>query len=154
MLAQPSAEVPSPAALIGGSWYEPKFDGYRCLVFVDDTAALVQSRRGHDITAAFPDVAAAAVAQLPPGTVVDGELVVWAGSGLDFSALQRRLVGGRTVGKLARQQPASVMLFDVLAVAGRDVRRHPLRDRRRLLEAVGVNMAPPLQLVPHTTDVD
>lgn len=154
MLARSSAEVPAPAALSGGSWYEPKFDGYRCLLFVVGGAALVQSRRGHDITAAFPDVAAAAVAQLPPGSVVDGELVVWAGSGFDFGALQRRLTGGRSVGELVRQQPASVMLFDVLAVAGRDVRRHPLWERRRLLEAIAVDTAPPLQLVPYTTDVD
>ncbi len=108
----------------------------------------------HDITAAFPDVAAAAAAQLPPGTVVDGELVVWSGGGFDFAALQRRLARSHTVGKLARQQPASVMLFDVLTVAGRDVRRRPLRERRRLLEAVAADTAPPLQLVPYTTDVD
>ena len=73
MLAAPTVTLPEGAALRGGCWYEPKFDGYRALVFVGDKGARVQSRRGHDITTAFRDVAEAAAEQLPTGAVIDGE---------------------------------------------------------------------------------
>ncbi len=105
------------------------------LVVVDDDGARLYSRRGTDLSARFPEVTAAVVAQVAPGTVLDGELVVWAGGRLDFAALQqRRARGVRAAADLGRQQPASLALFDVLAVAGTDVRGGPLDSRRVLLE--------------------
>jgi ATP-dependent DNA ligase len=158
MLATPAATLPGPAALTGGSWYEPKFDGYRALVFVDDIegrrAARVQSRRGADLSDAFPDVVAAAAAQLPGGTVVDGELVIWTHGRPDFPALQRRLAQRRNAGALAEAEPANLLVFDVLAVTGLDQRARPFRVRRRLLERLAQAMSPPLQMVPGTREVE
>src|SRR4051794_25307335 len=94
MLARAVEELPLVGALRGGCLYEPKWDGYRALVRVDADGARVRSRRGVDLTTAFGDVAAAAARQLSPGTVLDGELVVWDGDSgrLDFTALQRRVI--------------------------------------------------------------
>jgi ATP-dependent DNA ligase len=97
MLASPVSALPEGRALPGGCWYEPKFDGYRALVIVDGGldggvdggvdrgVARVQSRRGADLSSAFPEIAAAAAAsaQLPAGTVLDGELLIWAGNSRD-----------------------------------------------------------------------
>jgi hypothetical protein len=89
MLARPATVIPA-----GSYAVEPKFDRYRGILFVDADGCLVQSRAGHDITRSFPDIGQAAREQLPPGTVVAGELVVWAAQQgcLDFAALQRRII--------------------------------------------------------------
>lgn len=155
MLAAAVDQLPTGRAMRGGCWYEVKLDGYRGLVFVAADQARVQSRGRHDITRAFPDVAAAAHAALPAGTVVDGELVVWSDGALDFSALQTRMA--RSQGRrrtLPLGPPANYMIFDVLAFAGRDVRTLPLRERRAVLEDALDGVGPPLQLVPYTRDVD
>jgi ATP-dependent DNA ligase len=156
MLAAPVTVLPGPGALRGGSWYEPKFDGYRALVFIDEMrgrrTARVQSRRGADLTDAFPDIAAAAAAQLDGGTVVDGELVIWTEGRPDFPSLQRRLARRRTAGALSGSEPAHLLMFDVLAIRGLDQRPRPLKTRRVLLERLST--APPLQLVPGTRDPD
>jgi ATP-dependent DNA ligase len=152
-LTKPSAAVPRPGALPGGCRYEPKWDGFRLVVVRDGRATRLWSRQGRDLTAAFPDVAGAAAAQLPPGTVVDGEVVVWHGDRLDFGLLQRRL--GTAPGRIAalvRAHPASYVAFDLLAVAGVDQRTRPLRERRSGLEAVAGSWRPPLQLSPVTDD--
>ena len=100
-----------------------------------------------------PDLAAAAAAQLEPGTVLDGEAVIWNGSRLDFDLLQRRLVNTpRKVAALAAKHPASLMAFDVLSHGGKDRRRQPLRERRELLEELAVSWMPSLQLSPTTGD--
>ena len=91
MLAKPVRQLPPADAMPGGCVYEPKYDGYRALLFVDDVGCRIQSRRGNDITASFPDIAAAADDLIPAGSVVDGELVVWEGGRLEFVELQRRL---------------------------------------------------------------
>jgi ATP-dependent DNA ligase len=99
--------------------YEPKWDGYRGLVFVTEVGARVQSRRGADLTQAFPDIAAAVRRQLPAGVVVDGELVVWGRAGLDFAALQQRMTATRVrAAELAVAAPATFLAFDLLAVGG------------------------------------
>jgi len=164
MLAAPVDRLPQPGVCRGGCAYEPKFDGYRALVFVQDADALgggggggvvVQSRRGADITSSFPDIADAAGEQLPVGTVVDGELVVLgAGGVLEFAALQRRLGGGRRSRRVASEQPAAFLAFDVLASGGRDLRSRPLVERRRELERLMERCSPPVQLVPQTTDAE
>jgi ATP-dependent DNA ligase len=96
---------------------------------------------------------AAAVAQLPPGTVVDGEVVVWNGARLDFGLLQKRMVTppGR-ISALAAASPASYVAFDLLALGGADLRGRRLRERRAELEALAARWAPPLQLSPVTAD--
>lgn len=153
MLASPTRIVPESGALRGGALYQPKFDGFRALVFVTEGGVRVQSRGGHDITASFPDIAGAVAAQVPPGVVLDGELVIWGDGRLDFEALQTRLGAKRKAPVLALERPASLMVFDVLMVAGTPVLRLPLTDRRVLLEEVLKGATPPVQLVPSTTDV-
>lgn len=157
MLAAPVDRLPGSHALPGGCAFEPKFDGYRALVHLDeDGRVLIQSRRGAVITDSFPDIAGAAAEQLPSGTVIDGELVVLGQSGvLEFEALQRRLgAGAQLARRLALAQPASFVAFDLLAHHGSDHRSKPFRSRRRLLERLMGDCRPPLQLTPQTTDVD
>jgi ATP-dependent DNA ligase len=152
MLARPAGALPQPAALPGGCQYEPKWDGYRALLFRRSDGCHVQSRNGKDLTAAFPDIAAAGVEQLSVGEVLDGELVVWSGSKLDFTALQRRVISPTRAASLAAQAPASFLAFDLLADAEFDLRADPLARRRSQLERVLAESRPPLQLTPYTTD--
>jgi ATP-dependent DNA ligase len=151
MLAAPSKVLPTGSALSGGCWYEPKFDGYRALVFVDKRGVWVQSRRGHDITESFVDIAEAAAEQFPSGTVVDGELLVWREGRPHFAGLQQRLASrGSGTGAL---EPANMIVFDVLQDLGSDVRKLPFRARRARLERLSGSMVPPLQVTPGTSEV-
>jgi ATP-dependent DNA ligase len=156
MLARAVEQLPRERALSGGCAYEPKFDGYRALLFVTSDGCVVQSRRGKDITAAFPDIAAAAVAQLPADMVIDGELVILGDRGvLDFTALQHRIAAPRQARALAATQPASFAAFDVLwCTAQGDLRKQPYAARRAVLEQLLSSSRPPLQLVPQTTSYD
>jgi ATP-dependent DNA ligase len=117
--------------------------------------ARLWSRQGKDLTAQFPDVAAAALDQLPDGCVVDGELVALDDAGrLSFDLLQRRLVTAPAKARrLVAEHPASFMAFDLLAVAGVDIRSQRWTTRRGRLEAL-TGWVPPLQLSPVTYDVD
>ncbi|RBY76427.1 ATP-dependent DNA ligase [Geodermatophilus sp. TF02-6] len=152
-LTRPTRDVPRADALPGGVLYEPKWDGYRLVVVRTGASTRVWSRQGRDLTARFPDVVAAAVAQVPAGTVVDGEVVVWSGSRLDFGQLQRRMVTApRRIGALVAAAPASYVAFDLLALGGADLRGRPLRARRAALEELAARWAPPLQLSPVTAD--
>jgi ATP-dependent DNA ligase len=152
-LAKPVRDLPRPDALPGGVLYEPKWDGYRLVVVRSGRTTRVWSKQGRDLSDRFPDVVAAAVAQVPAGTVVDGEVVVWNGSRLDFGLLQRRMVTapGR-IGALVATAPASYVAFDLLALGGADLRARKLRARRAELEALAAQWAPPMQLSPVTTD--
>ncbi len=153
-LARSVRELPAASAMPGGTRYEPKWDGFRTVVVHDDEVSL-WSRRAKNLTKSFPELAAAARAMIPPGCVVDGEAVVWIDGRLSFDALQRRLgTGAERARRLASAQPASFVGFDMLAVAGHDVRRLPFDDRRRLLEELAGEWAPPLNLSPVTADVD
>jgi ATP-dependent DNA ligase len=113
----------------------------------------VWSKQGRDLTDRFPDVVAAAVAQVPAGTVLDGEVVIWNGSRLDFGLLQQRMVtpAGR-IAALAAAHPASYVAFDLLAAGGTDLRAWTLTRRRAALTDLAARWAPPLQLSPATTD--
>ncbi len=152
-LAKPVRDLPAAGALPGGCRYEPKWDGYRLVVVRDRSGTRLWSKQGRDLTDRFPDVAAAALAQVPAGTVLDGEVVVWNGERLDFGLLQRRMV--TAPGRMAAQaaaHPASYVAFDLLASGGEDLRGRPMRTRRAGLEALAERWAPPLQLSPVTAD--
>jgi ATP-dependent DNA ligase len=152
-LAKPVREIPPPHALPGGCRYEPKWDGYRLVIVRGATSTRLWSKQGRDLTDRFPDVAAAALAQVPAGTVLDGEVVIWHGDRLDFGLLQRRMVtaAGR-IGAEVAAHPASYVAFDVLALGGADLRDRTLGRRRAELETLSASWKPPLQLSPSTTD--
>jgi ATP-dependent DNA ligase len=154
-LAKPVREIPPPSALPGGCRYEPKWDGYRLVIVRSASSTRLWSKQGRDLTDRFPDIAAAAVAQVPAGTVVDGEVVVWNGSRLDFGLLQQRMgTSPGRIGALVAAAPASYVAFDLLATGGTDLRRRTLRARRSALEELAARWAPPLQLSPLTADVE
>src|SRR3954452_652328 len=150
MLARAVDALPSVHALPGGVQSEQKWDGYRLVGFSTPRLHL-QSRRGADLTDAFPEVAAA-VAELGD-VVVDGELVIWGDGGLDFPALLQRMASkGDNARRLAAARPANFVVFDALAADGADLRGEPLRVRRRRLEDLLADAQPPLMLSPATTD--
>jgi ATP-dependent DNA ligase len=146
---------------VGSGWtFEPKFDGYRAVVFrttTTDGAAqvVVQSRQQRVLTAHFPDVAAA-VSTLDTDVVLDGELVVWGAGRLDFGALQDRVRSGPARARsLALELPAAYVVFDLLAVDHTDLRDEPYHRRRRALEELlGRRLPPGLVLTPTTADPD
>ena len=148
MLAKIADELP-PA---GDFLYEPKWDGFRAIVFRGDDV-FIQSRDLRPFDRYFPDLHAAFIAQLPEGCVIDGEIVIVTLEGLDFDALQMRLhPAASRVEKLARETPASFVAFDLLAVEGRDLRLQPQAGRRRELAALLARVKPPIHLTPATTD--
>ncbi|WP_309138348.1 ATP-dependent DNA ligase [Paenarthrobacter sp. CM16] len=125
----------------------------RAVLVVDAESVTLWSRQGKELTRVFPDLAAAAAAQIPPGCVIDGEAVIWNGDRLDFDALQRRMVTSRAAMlALVHELPASFAAFDVLAVAGQDIRSVPFTGRRSLLEELAREWTAPLNLSPTTTD--
>lgn len=135
--------------------FEQKVDGYRTVVFAQPEPYL-QSRRGAALGPAFPELARAAAA-LGIEAVLDAELVVWGSDGLDFSALQGRARRrGATAEHAARQQPAHLIVFDVLEMDGTILLNEPLKRRRAVLEDlfVGRRLSAPWALCPQTTDQD
>lgn len=154
-LSKPVRTIPPPHALVGGCRYEPKWDGYRLVVVRTATSTRLWSKQGRDLTDRFPDIAAAALAQIPAGTVVDGEVVIWSGDRLDFGLLQQRMVSspGRIAAQVAAH-PASYVAFDLLAAGGTDLRGERLTHRRTELERLAAGWAPPMQLSPSTADPD
>ncbi|QEU82864.1 ATP-dependent DNA ligase [Streptomyces subrutilus] len=137
-----------------GLAYEPKFDGHRLVVLRSADGVVLQARSGRTVTAAFPDLAAAA-RLLPAGTVLDGEVVVWHEGRTDFALVQRRAAATPArAAVLAQTLPASYAAFDVLELAGLDVRGRPYERRRALLVDLLLPLGPPLQPVPMTTDPD
>ncbi|PNH82949.1 ATP-dependent DNA ligase [Arthrobacter sp. AFG20] len=155
VLAKAVKGVPPPAALPGQMLFEPKFDGYRVLIFRDRDRVGIWSRQGKELTRYFPDLAEAAASMVLPGCVVDGEAVVWSEGRLNFEALQRRLSAGRErLQSMAAESPVHFVCFDILGVAGHDARDLTLADRRTLLEELATVWAPPLSLSPQTTERD
>ena len=104
-LARTEEAIPGESTMAGGAVYELKWDGYRVAAVRDDAGARLWSRQGKDLTDRFPDLAAALVDQIQPGTVLDGEAVVWHGSRLDFDLLQRRLVNTPREWRRLRPRP-------------------------------------------------
>ena len=152
MLAKPAATLPAGSALPGGTVYEPKWDGYRAILERTSAGCRVSSRNGADLAAGFPEIVQAAREQLAPGTVIDGELVVWRDGRLDFGALAPRLAYRGPRRPPEGLAPVSFLAFDVLAAGDIDVRTEPLRDRRAVLEQMAGSWRPPLQLTPQTAD--
>ncbi|WP_406399639.1 ATP-dependent DNA ligase [Streptomyces sp. NBC_00879] len=129
-------------------------DGHRMVIFRVGGTVLLQARSGRIVTAAFPDLADAAQ-QLPEGTVLDGEVVVWKDGRTDFASVQKRAAA--TPGRapvLARRLPASYAAFDLLAEGGEDLRLSAYEKRRARLLALLGPLGPPLQPVPMTLDAD
>lgn len=151
MLAKAADRLPPP----GGVVYEPKWDGFRCIVFRDADRVELGSRNERPLTRYFPDLVEAARRHLPPRCVIDGEIVIAGSSGLDFDALLNRIhPADSRVRLLAAQTPASFVAFDILALDERDLRPYPFGERRRILEQVLVASAPPVHLTPATDDRD
>jgi len=152
-LAKLVKTFPGPDALPGVMYSEPKWDGYRTIALINFDGVTLWSRQGKELTRVLPDLAAALGAQVPPGVVLDGEAVIWNRDRLDFEALQRRMVTSRAaLPALVKEFPAAFAAFDVLAVAGQDVRGVPFAGRRQLLEELARDWAAPLTLSPTTTD--
>jgi ATP-dependent DNA ligase len=150
MLARLTDEIP-PA---GGYLYEPKWDGFRAIVFRNpDSEVYIQSRDLRPLDRYFPDLHETLRIALPAGSVVDGEIVIATPAGLDFDALQMRLhPAASRVAKLARETPASFVAFDALAVDGQSLMAEPQAQRREALEAALGGVAPPVYLTPATRD--
>src|SRR5690606_34963938 len=133
MLASPVRELPRE----DGLRYEPKWDGFRCVVFRDGDDIELGSRNDRPLTRYFPEVAELLKAALPQRCVVDGEIVVVTEHGLDFDVLQQRLhPAASRVTKLAAETPASFVAFDLLALGDRDLTTAPFTERRGLLESI------------------
>jgi ATP-dependent DNA ligase len=149
MLARLARELPA-----GGYLYEPKWDGFRCLVFRDGDEIDMRSRHGRPLARYFPELVEAFAALPEERFAVDGEIVIPAGDAFDFGALLKRLHPSPSrVELLRRETPASYYAFDLVALADRDLRSSPLAERRALLDGL-LRAAPPrVQLTPSTLDV-
>ncbi|MGH9347610.1 MAG: ATP-dependent DNA ligase [Vicinamibacterales bacterium] len=149
MLARLADELPAGGAFL----YEPKWDGFRAIVFRGDHDVFIQSRDLRPLDRYFPELHDALLANVPAGCVVDGEIVIATPRGLDFDALQLRLhPAASRIAKLAKATPAVFIAFDLLAAGGRDVRSVPLGERRALLEETLAAAEPPIYLTPMTRD--
>lgn len=148
MLAKLADEVPA-----GDYLYEPKWDGFRAIVFCGVEALYIQSRDERPLDRYFPDLHAALLERLPRNCVVDGEIVIASARGLDFDALQLRLhPAASRVEKLAKQSPSSFIAFDVLAIGRRNLMAATQAARRAALEALLGQVKPPVHLTPATRD--
>ena len=137
----------------GSFLFEPKWDGFRAIVYRSATDVYMQSRVLRPLDRYFPELHEAFVAQLPGGCVVDGEIVIRTPEGLDFDALQLRLhPAASRVAKLAQETPASFVAFDLLAEGGRSRMEMGQEERRSLLERLLARVRPPLYLTPVTRE--
>jgi len=149
MLAKLSRSLP----LGDGFLYEPKWDGFRCIVFRDGGEIELGSRNERPLTRYFPEVAEALLKELPDRCVVDGEVVIAGADGLEFDTLQTRLHPAESrVRKLAAETPASFVAFDLLALGDDDLRAVPFGDRRARLDVALAKVNPPVYLTPCTSD--
>jgi ATP-dependent DNA ligase len=139
----------------GGWLYEPKWDGFRAIVFRGPVDVYIQSRDSRPLDRYFPELHEALLERLPKNCVVDGEIVIATKGGLDFDALQLRLHPAESrVAKLAKETPSSFVAFDLLAVDGRSLLSTQQAERRTLLEKLLAKAKPPLYLTPVTRDRD
>ena len=148
MLAKLADNLPAGAFL-----YEPKWDGFRAIVFRGESDVYIQSRDLRPLDRYFPELHDALLLGLPDASVIDGEIVIATPHGLDFDALQLRLhPAASRVAKLAKETPSSFVAFDALALDGEDLRQAPQDERRRRLELALDAAKPPIHLTPATRD--
>ncbi|HET9255279.1 MAG TPA: ATP-dependent DNA ligase [Pseudonocardiaceae bacterium] len=151
MLAKPAAGIPA------GQLYEPKWDGFRSIIFRDGDEVEIGSRNERPMTRYFPEIVDAVRANFPLRAVIDGEIVI-ADTGrntLDFEALQQRIhPAASRVRLLSEQTPASFVAFDLLALGEEDLMRCPLVERRAMLESALGGAAGPIYITPATRDQD
>jgi ATP-dependent DNA ligase len=149
MLAKLSREMP-----VGDEFvYEPKWDGFRCIVFRDGDDIELGSRNEKPLTRYFPELLPALRANLPERCVLDGEIVIPGPDGLEFDALLQRIHPAKSrIDMLAEQTPASFVAFDILALGDDDLMGVPFAERRRLLESALAEAEPPVHLTPATSD--
>ncbi|MCV7223394.1 ATP-dependent DNA ligase [Mycolicibacterium elephantis] len=148
MLAKSVDTIPPDAS------YEPKWDGFRSICFRDGAEVEFGSRNERPMTRYFPELVAAAIAELPPRSVIDGEIVVATDHGLDFEALQQRIhPAASRVQMLAEQTPASFIAFDLLALGDDDYTERPFTERRAALTEALAGSGPSFHLTPVTTDL-
>jgi ATP-dependent DNA ligase len=149
MLAKLLDKIPGTPGLL----FEPKWDGFRSIVFRGQDDLYIQSRDLKPLDRYFPELHDALMERLPPGCVLDGEIVIASGHGLDFDALQLRLhPAASRVAKLAKASPSAFVAFDLLAVDGESIVTLPQCDRRGRLEQLLKVATPPLYLTPMTRD--
>src|SRR5579863_5594991 len=149
MLAKRADELPT----VGDWIFEPKWDGFRALLFRDGDEISIQSRDEKPLNRYFPDLLEPLRAQLPARCVLDGEIVIATDHGLDFDRLQLRLhPAASRVKMLAEQTPAAIVFFDLLCHGDRDWRGEPFEARRSELESLLRNAAPPIHLTPATRE--
>jgi ATP-dependent DNA ligase len=150
MLAKPVGAIP-PEEL-----YEPKWDGFRSIIFRDGDEVEIGSRNERPLTRYFPEVVQAVLANFPQRAVIDGEIIVanLDGNTLDFEALQQRIhPAASRVKMLADATPASFVAFDLLALGDDDLTGRPLIERRQALEAALADAGPPIHITPATRDL-
>jgi ATP-dependent DNA ligase len=149
MLAKAADALPD-----GPGWlFEPKWDGFRAIVFRDGGETYIQSRDLKPLNRYFPELEAPLLASLPERCILDGEVVIAADGGLQFEALLLRIHPAESrVRMLAEQSPASFVAWDLLALGDEDLRATPQGERRARLELALGGAAPPIHLTPATTD--
>jgi ATP-dependent DNA ligase len=149
MLAKLADSIP-----VGDTWiYEPKWDGFRALIFKDGDKLHIQSRDLKPLDRYFPELAEPLRTQLPAQCVLDGEVVIATGGVLDFDALLIRIhPAASRVAMLAKETPASFVAWDLLALGEEDLRKRPQHERRALLEKALADVKPPIHLTPITND--
>ena len=148
MLAKAVPRIPE-----GALSFEPKWDGFRSIIFRDGDAVEIGSRNEKPMTRYFPEIVAAVKANFPERCVVDGEIVVVVGKRLEFEVLQQRIhPAASRVNRLAQETPASFVAFDLLARGDDDYTQRPFAERRALLVETLRNAQPPIHLTPATTD--
>jgi ATP-dependent DNA ligase len=149
MLSKRIDELPA-----GDTWiFEPKWDGFRALVFRDRDEILIQSRDGKSLNRYFPELIEPLQTQLSARCVLDGEVVIAKDGGLDFEALQLRIhPAASRVKLLSKETPASIVFFDLLCEGDRDLRGEPFQTRRHSLEKLLSSSTPPIHLTPATSD--
>jgi ATP-dependent DNA ligase len=149
MLAKIADELPPAGAYL----YEPKWDGFRAIVFRQGDDAYIQSRDLRPLNRYFPELERALAQTLPKGCVIDGEIVVVGAKGLDFDALQQRLhPAASRVAKLAKETPSAFVAFDLLATGGKSIMELPQSERRIRLERLLGQVSKPVYVTPMTRD--
>src|SRR6478752_6754509 len=149
MLAKLVDAIPQADGLL----FEPKWDAFRAIVFRTTDDVYIQSRDLKPLDRYFPELHDALIDRIPPGSVIDGEIVIATDHGLDFDALQLRLhPAASRVAKLAKESPSAFVAFDLLAAGGESIMERAQSERRSALEKLLAKVEPPVYLTPMTRD--